>query len=122
MIFLTASFIISNSDIGVIINRTSNDNTIESNKIQYSSRYGILVNDSSRNNVIRENNLVENEENAYFNLSFPNFWFGNYWDDWEKVLPRPIYGEIILERLDDKVVPWVQFDWKPAREPYDIII
>jgi parallel beta-helix repeat protein len=98
----------------------SSSNIINNNTIKYCNEYGIFINDSSINTIIKGNNLIGNQENAFFNNSYPTFWFGNYWDDWDKRLPRPIYGEIKLERLNDRIIPWVQFDWKPASEPYDI--
>ena len=70
---------------------------------------------------MKENNFINNNGiNAYFYTSFLDFWFRNYWDDWQLPLPRPIYGEVRLERLNDSIIPWVQFDWHPAKEPYDI--
>jgi len=104
---------------GIALGYSSNRNSISRNKIEYNLINGIIIKDSSKYNIIKENNIISNDYPAYFRYAYPNFWLSNYWDDWDKALPRPIYGEIRLERLD-MVVPWVQFDWKPAREPYDI--
>jgi hypothetical protein len=71
-------------------------------------------------NLIFRNNIIGNNYSAYFKNSYPNFWFGNFWDDWNKSFPRPIFGEVELQRLNDRIIPWVQFDWHPAQEPYDI--
>ncbi len=54
-------------------------------------------------------------------------WNGNYWDDWNLRLPRSIIGEKVLMLVlrpgyELKIVafPWFNFDWRPAKEPYDI--
>jgi len=94
-------------------------NSLAGNNISNNNGYGIRLGDSSVN-VVKENNFIDNSErNAYFVNSFLNRWFKNYWDDWSKLLPRPIYGSIYLERFD-KYITWFNFDWHPAREPYDI--
>jgi len=134
---------ISNSIIyhGIFLNDSSNTNTITNNNISNNNEVGIFIAFSSNKNIIKdniisknymgiafyskfniikENNIIRNDFNAFFRYSSPNFWFNNYWDDWNKTTPRPIYGEIRLELLNDRIVPWVQFDWKPATEPYDI--
>ena len=70
--------------------------------------------------VLKGNNLIENNIHAAFNDTFLNLWFGNYWDDWQSSNPRAIHGEMMLERFDDRIIPWVCYDWRPATEPYDI--
>ena len=71
-------------------------------------------------NWIYGNNFFNNGINAYFFNCIINFWFGNCWDDWFLLFPRPIYGYIFL--FNDLSIPWLNFDWHPAREPYDIPI
>jgi hypothetical protein len=59
---------------------------------------------------------------------FPrNNWNGNYWDDWHSVLPKPIQDvkELIYLVLRPGMIisvpiPWINFDWHLAQEPYDI--
>jgi len=41
-------------------------------------------------------------------------WDGNYWNR-PRLLPKPIFG-----RISSINIPWFQFDWHPAQEPYDI--
>ncbi len=69
-------------------------------------------------------------QHATFGSSYFNNWNGNYWDDWSSVLPKPIKG--IFERRTMSVfygiipipfpptIPLWNFDWHPAKEPYDI--
>jgi len=108
---------------GVAINSSANKTKITRNNI-LGNKFGIFINldfEYLSNNVIAwNNNLIGNNINAVYKQSFFNLWYNNYWDDWDKSTPRPIDGEIRLERLDDRIIPWVQFDWKPALEPYDI--
>ena len=48
-------------------------------------------------------------------------WIGNYWDTWSGVGPKIIPGMRVswIGRLFF-LIPWIDFDWKPAKEPYDI--
>jgi parallel beta-helix repeat protein len=114
---------ISNSLESGITFELSYNNIISYNNIS-NNKFGLNINPDfkslSDSNKIIKNNFIDNNIHAIFNHSFYNLWWANYWDEWDKKTPRPIYGEIKLERLDDRVVPWVQFDWKPATEPYYI--
>jgi hypothetical protein len=38
---------------------------------------------------------------------------GNYWDDWIGFGPKLIRGAVLF-------IPWIEIDWHPAKEPYDI--
>ena len=79
---------------------------------------------------ISENNFIENGENAvfsYLNLEeqkrYPCIWKNNYWDDWIGFGPKVIWGG--LKRnipYGQRSIPFPNFDWNPAMEPYDITI
>ena len=82
---------------------------------------------------ISNNNIISNDNNAYFEyLLFFQFmprikWKGNYWDDWNMRIPKPIKGfkvfMLILRPgsgIRVAVFPWLNFDKHPAKEPYDI--
>jgi parallel beta-helix repeat protein len=80
--------------------------------------------------VVKENNFIKNAQSVEYNY-FLNRWICNYWDDWDSVLPKPIrskctfvvLSELISEILKANIeisIPWIQFDWHPAKEPYDI--
>lgn len=54
---------------------------------------------------------------CYYN----NKWSRNYWDR-PRLLPKPIIGtrRIVINEDLFLDIPWVNFDWHPAQEPYDI--
>ena len=92
-------------------------NTIEGNTFEYNT-IGIHI-WGSRGCRIKNNNFINNYQyQAYFVYRIPIFlgltnrWRGNYWGE-PRSSPYPIRGAYIF-------FPWVQFDWRPASEPYDI--
>jgi len=94
----------------------ANNNTIQNNVIKQNKKIGINLFWSS-DNQIEKNNFISNRFEAYFDtpniyISCYNRWSGNYWNR-PRILPKPIFGRM-------GVLPWVNFDWHPAREPYDI--
>ncbi|MCK5261179.1 MAG: right-handed parallel beta-helix repeat-containing protein, partial [Thermoplasmatales archaeon] len=91
---------------------TSNNNQLLSNHFEENT-YGINIT-SSRNNKIANNNFLNNNRNAIF-YNCRNKWQSNFWGR-ARLLPSPIWGRIGKNCL----IPWVQFDWHPAQEPYDI--
>ena len=98
--------IISNNEIGIQSNEPG-INTIIRNDIR-NNQLGVGMYDSGS---IKENNFIGNTRPAVF-CSLSN-WRGNYWDK-PRLLPKPIFGTIFI------FIPWVQFNWHPAKEPYDI--
>jgi len=64
---------------------------------------------------IQQNNFLGNQQDAAFMLSFLNKWNQNYWNQ-PSVLPKIIPGRIGLGGR----IPFINFDWHPAQEPYDI--
>jgi parallel beta-helix repeat protein len=86
---------------------------------QYSPNYG---------HVIYHNNFINNGLNGYARNCYKIKWIENYWDDWkglkfEKLNFLPYWipsgtrlnGRIKIPRLSPS-----NFDWHPAKEPYDI--
>jgi parallel beta-helix repeat protein len=92
------------------------------------------------NSFIQKNNLLNNTIHARFKnyLDFSirnsphikylgeNNWEQNYWGE-EKESPKIIYGvigirlEYILGYIGGRIgFPWINIDWHPAKEPYDI--
>jgi len=53
-----------------------------------------------------------------FLLRLKSRWIGNYWDTWIGVGPKIILGLQAISYM--LVIPGFEFDWKPAKEPYDI--
>jgi parallel beta-helix repeat protein len=112
------------------------NNIISGNTISSFTSYGIDISSSKgneiSNNTIRDNhiglrleegyktqifqnNFINNSKNAFFYLfSFVNHWDSNYWDR-PRMEPYMIIGRLLL-----LIIPWVNFDWHPAQELYDI--
>jgi len=105
---------------GIYLSNCINCVTIKENDIASNNPYGLYLMRSSGNSLIK-NNFVNNRCNAFFSdFSFSNWnrnnWKKNYWDR-PRLLLYPIFGKMILGKF---IIPWVNFDWHPAREPYDI--
>jgi nitrous oxidase accessory protein NosD len=142
----TDSTIISNNTIvycsngmffGIIANITITYNRIEGNGkgsgIElWGVAFGILYkNYITRNSImnyslgldlfgawsvfIQQNNFLGNQKDATFMLSFLNKWNQNYWNQ-PSNLPKIIPGRLGLRGL----IPVINVDWHPAKEPYTI--
>ena len=70
-------------------------------------------------NTISYNNFIDNTKHASFQSSYCTNWKMNYWGQ-PRTKPYPIYGKI--GPFYKIALPWVQFDWHPAKKPYDIPI
>jgi nitrous oxidase accessory protein len=89
--------------------------------------YGIEFSDSSLI-TISCNNFIKNDHDAYFQLTpfEKNLWKENYWDDHLGIGPKIIKGRVLLFSINHGYfylefwIPWVNFDWHPSHEPYDI--
>jgi nitrous oxidase accessory protein len=108
--------IIENNEVGIHI-YLSRFNTIKGNMFE-NNVVGVYI-DRSIGSSIKNNNFIDNELHAQFGYmrfvySFTNRWNGNYWNR-TRILPYPIPGGLII-------FPWIQFDWRPAKEPYNIEI
>lgn len=104
---------------GSILIDFSFNNIIEKNHFE-DNIYGVPIS-ASFLTVVRKNNFIDNEEHhATFLLSLTTTWNNNFWGK-ERILPQPIFGMIGMRRSGIPI-SWVQFDWHPAREPYDISI
>jgi parallel beta-helix repeat protein len=80
--------------------------------------------------IISYNNFVNNTRPAFF--YYPNVFFSirmnwdhNYWSNHITNKPKAIPGKFLLwgEILPYEIgiyIPWVNFDWHPAQEPYNI--
>ena len=94
-------------------------NTILSNIISNNS-YGVKIRWGSHNNI-SFNNFLNNDRDAIFNVFFVerlNNWSSNYWGR-SRVFPKPIFGKLSFSN-SKFYIPWLTFDWNPAKEPYDI--
>ena len=110
-LIIEGNSIIHNDYDGIYLLRSSKI-LINQNEISQNKRYGLFIKYSSSRNLIYHNNFINNKVNALFLNSNFNNWTSNYWNR-PRILPKPILGVL-------SIIPWVQFDWHPAKEPYDI--
>ena len=72
---------------------------------------------------IKNNNFKGNILHAQFDDSLFNTWEGNYWGR-SRLFPKFIFGMLCIIPPDlyseGLYIPWVNIDWNPAKEPYDI--
>jgi parallel beta-helix repeat protein len=120
-----------------IVGEKASNNYISDNDVSNNSPIGIFILDAY-DNVITNNNLIENNcegsprergwGNAYFICNFKlgklfnlNSWDNNYWSDYIglRIFPKIILGDIKVSLILFQI-PWFDFDWNPASEPYDI--
>jgi len=111
-------FAVKDRDSSIVLNTFSNNS------------YGMSSDMCARINIER-NNFIGRGTYAYFEDSWwfqANHWEGNYWADHHGKGARAILGKALL-----LVIPlgyfqgtwriysrWLNFDWHPAQEPYDI--
>jgi parallel beta-helix repeat protein len=96
----------------------SHKNYIHLNQIE-GNNFGIWIYNSSGNNI-RKNNFIDNELlDGIFFYGY-NTWSGNYWNRF-RIFPVPIFGKVgITNGYKILNFNWINFDWHPAKEPYDI--
>ena len=137
---ITKNIIMDNGE-GITLS-SSNHNEIKENNIT-NNHYGISFTSwvhipGSENNSIKYNNIIENnigiylsqakytsinKNNFYRNGKSAKFWQSNTnnWDNnyWDK--PR-IFPKIIIGKTGNAWFgpPWINIDWHPAKEPFDI--
>jgi nitrous oxidase accessory protein len=64
---------------------------------------------------IKYNNFIQSKEtHVTFGLSIFNSWRDNYWDDWDGRGPYILKGGLLF------YIPWINVDWHPSKEPYNI--
>jgi len=69
-------------------------------------------------NIVSYNNFIDNGENAFFASSYFIIWKMNYWGK-SIAGPYPISGKWGIPTFPIGL-PVFNFDWYPAKEPYDI--
>ncbi len=96
--------IVSSSD--TLVSENSIDNNINGIRLQ-----------NSLKTEIRCNNFKDNKQrNALFSDCNNTVWDSNYWNR-PHILPKIIFGKI---KHGNITIPWINIDWHPAKEPYDI--
>ena len=104
---------------------TAHFNTIQYNQF-IGNDFGIYLNDAF-SNIIECNNFIDNSKDATFDIFLlyliysPNKWDGNYWSNWQRILPKPISGYAsipigIIPPTSLKIY-WFNFDWHPSLKP-----
>lgn len=101
-------------------------NDIMENNIANSTEYGMYFYFACVNKI-QKNNFVNNTRHVYFierlrYASDRNNWIRNYWDTWIGFGPKLLKGQMYTEWVGQKLIPWINFDWIPARKPYTIQI
>ena len=112
--YFSQNYIQNNLWIGIESRIISSNNTIIKNLIG-NNLYGIYLN--TNDNKIVNNNVIDNKIQAFFR-GCKNTWDENYWNRM-RFLPKPIFGRLGVQGFP-ALIPWVNFDWHPASEPYDI--
>ena len=128
--------IMSNQDNGIDLSR-SDKNTISTNALRFnrmgiglfkSSNIKIFNNIITNNNVsifqkfctdnkIDRNNFIDNQQDPLFRGCNNLSWDENYWNR-RRFLPKAIFGT--AGRFFG-LIPWVNFDWHPVQEPYELL-
>lgn len=101
-------------------------NDIMENNIANNTEYGMYFYFACVNKI-QKNNFVNNTRHVYFIERFRyasdrNNWIRNYWDTWIGFGPKLLKGQMYTEWVGQKLIPWINFDWIPARKPYTIQI
>jgi parallel beta-helix repeat protein len=99
-------------------------NMVTGNQIQ-GNEQGVFCSYAS-DNIIEQNNFIENIEQAKFakflQIGFlaPNRWNMNYWDDFNGMFVKPIFGLIYVPVGQPMgfFLPWYEFDFNPASSSY----
>jgi len=115
-ILLHNNTIANNDEGGILVYNCINSICVVDNTIISNNGTGVSFLRSWSNRVLY-NNFINNTVNAYFqHFSLLNHWNGNYWTDWIGVGPKLIKGT-----LKEVSIPWVNFDWHPAKKSIQTI-
>ena len=106
---------VSDTEFGIYV-QGSKRNTITRNNMQ-DNQCGMYLN-GAYFNEITENNFINNDRHFDFHGVYLNTIDSNYWERLFNIGPKPISGLLFLSIP----IPWLIFDWHPAKEPYDIPI
>ena len=92
--------------------------TVKSNIFSFGKSFWVIALYCKDNKIIK-NNFIDNYKHAFFHydeLDQSNNWDGNYWSG-SIIVPKIILGFMSIE-LGKHL--WFEFDWHPAKQPYDI--
>jgi len=114
---------ISKNSVASIELFASYENIIECNNIEVLGFLG------STKNLIRKNNFIGNIRHVYCYALGRNIWDANYWDNWiglkfnwsiVQKFPKILVCWLLPIPPGVGNIPYFNFDWHPAQEPYDI--
>jgi parallel beta-helix repeat protein len=116
---ITENNVIDNQKYGILIFGNEN-NKINNNNIKNTNGIGVCL-DYTTDNRIYSNNFINNQKDAQFTYSpgvlfKANRWERNYWNT-QRLHPKCIFGRMKIWIVP---FPWVDFDWHPGQEPYNI--
>ena len=113
---ISDNIITNTSWFGIYFNFIPDSFVCEMNHIERNKYAGIYL-VRSNSSIITKNNFIGNKHNAMI-LDCSNTWTGNYWDR-PRILPKLIFGR---KGPFDRFPSMIDFDWHPAKEPYDILL
>jgi parallel beta-helix repeat protein len=93
------------------------DNIITGNNI-HANDVGLSLDGTK--NKIKNNNFIANKIHATCRVSLINSWQYNYWDNWIGLKINSSIVQKFPKVIVSIYLPWINFDWYPASEPYDI--
>jgi len=126
--YVDDNIISKNQIIGIVIFNCKNTH-IYRNSCENNNKAGVGIGDSI-NTCVESNNFINNGLIGYFeyNLgeSYQNIltkikWDSNYWNR-ARLFPKLILGSIVFHKNFQSpiiMIPWINIDWHPAKEPYD---
>ena len=111
---------------GLLLDYYSSDNQISQNQVIDNEFCGVICEYFSNHNDIFQNTFINNGfRNGFFIKAFRNTWDNNYWSDWIGV-ERPVFRfvpKVIGGQLFERVYlpSWVNVDWHPVSDPYELV-
>jgi len=107
-----------NNNFYGIYTKNCDKNSIYLNSIS-SNDFGVYL-EETREHLFSSNNFIDNDKDVHFEDS-DNKWEGNYWNDIFRNV-KVLFGtkQIGMIIFIPIMIPWMDIDWHPAKEPYDI--
>jgi parallel beta-helix repeat protein len=109
---ISNNIISNNGEYGIYLRGASEKNIINGKNTIRNNSIGLIIEESNQNQI-SNNNFINNSQQAYIYNSFLTRWKNNFWDNWQKVLPKIIRGHI-----GHKMMPYFNVDWFPKRNSY----
>ncbi len=110
---------ITGGDYGIYIKEDTTSNLFFYNELSLTT-IGVYLRDNSANNTFYRNNFLDIVvDDVFFELRllyWRNNWQENYWGA-SQTFPKVLFGRIGIFAMK---IPWINMDWSPAQEPYDI--